>query len=240
MKPIIIAQGLIISIFLLLPTLLKAPNDAYYTDCVIPKKDIPQGQIIVGINTLNPQRTKDNRAFQKRGKKLAKQLGYGYTEITSGQGLLSTLEQLSSKSGMLGNVIIIAHGDSLGMFFDTDQGLYDDKVLTRRYWKRFYGLKGKKALLSEWVNAFNDRKIRFHPKAQQLWLTCSGGKIAEKISRKTGLNILACTGQVAPINTPDATAETGYYTSVGNFYRFEGGEKVNLGDLFSPYDYLHR
>jgi hypothetical protein len=172
-----------------------------------PDDSLNRGLIITGLSGVT-WRSRDDETFRRRAAALAAAFGFAVREVFSARQMLDTLAALTRRRGALPLVYLIAHGDSNGIFFAPQNGLYHERILDPgSNPDDLYGGGPEQAFYAEWEAALGAGKIRLG--GGLALVSCFGSEFAERTARAGRTFVLAAVGKCGPLN--DGEHETGAY-----------------------------
>jgi hypothetical protein len=174
---------------------------------------LSRGLVITGLSGVT-WRSRDDETFRRRAATLAAAFGFAVREVFSARQMLDTLAALTRRYGALPLVYLIAHGDSNGIFFAPQNGLYHERILDPT-WNPddLYGGGPEQAFYADWEAALGTGKIRLG--GGLALISCFGGEFAERTARAGRTFVLAAVGKCGPLN--DGERETGAYLADTGF-----------------------
>ncbi len=177
---------------------------------------LDQGLVVVALSGVT-WRGRDDETFRRRAAALARAFGFAVREAFCAQEFLDTLKNITARRGALPITYLIAHGDSNGIFFAPQQGLYHERILDPA-WNPddLYGGGDQQAFYSDWETALRTREIRLG--GGMALLGCYGAEWAERTARVGNAFVLAPLEKCGPVN--DGEQETGVYLADGGFVVF--------------------
>jgi hypothetical protein len=188
---------------------------------------------IAGISN-HPFRYQDDVSFLRRAGQLTP-FGYDKIEVCTAQELENILlaKVVQPYHSVISGCIIFCHGDSLGLFFQSGEGLYVDDLQQKPV--NGYGGGKEARFIHQIQEQFRQsQSVRI---GIIVLLSCAGGAMAQALSNALCCKVVAAAGGVAPVVVQNK--ETGAFYSENGFYLFKPEqERIFLQDTIYPHEVI--